>query len=416
MEDYEINNLAHSLEKTDINSAISLYEELISKKFDGSMPYDRLIIIYKKLHKPQEAIRIAKCAVDIFTNYVHPTRADRETKLIKYQNILSSLLTGKPLNRSMESLNRDVKNNRTTIERITVIDFETASSAFFSACALGLVVLQGREIIDKQYFLIQPPDNFYEKDNVAVHGITAEQTAHADTFPVVWEKVRPLFENTYVAAHNANFDMSVLKATLEYYGIKQPSFQYMNTISVSGYTIPRNANVGKSLADRCAYFNIPLENHHNALCDAEAAAQLIIYQLQHSRYKSFATFVSCCVQLYDYDDVRLKKSSSLFGHKRIDVDELAATTAVREEQDEDFKGKTFVFTGELTRFTREQAMSKVIAGGGFVKNGVSKKIDVLVHAENDITSKVKKAMELQAEGHPIKIITEEQFMQMLESN
>lgn len=307
-------------------------------------------------------------------------------------------------------------NTSEKIERITVIDFETASSAFFSACALGLVVLQGREIIDKQYFLIQPPDNFYEKDNVAVHGITAEQTAHADTFPVVWEKVRPLFENTYVAAHNANFDMSVLKATLEYYGIEQPSFQYMNTISVSGYTIPRNANVGKSLADRCAYFNIPLENHHNALCDAEAAAQLIIYQLQHSRYKSFATFVSCCIQLFDYDDVRLKKSSSLFGHKRIDVDELAATTTVREAQDEDFKGKTFVFTGELTRFTREQAMSKVIAGGGFVKNGVSKKVDVLVHAENDITSKVKKAMELQAEGHPIKIITEEQFMQMLESN
>lgn len=409
MEDYEINHLAYSLEKTDIDSAISLYEQLISKKFDGSMPYDRLIIIYKKLHKPQEAIRIAKCAVDIFTNYVHPTRADRETKLIKYQSILSSLLTRK-------SVNRRVKNNQPTIETITVIDFETASCAFYSACALGIVVLKGHEIIDKEYFLIQPPDNFYEKENISIHGITPEQTTKAESFPTIWQKIRHLFENTYVAAHNANFDMSVLKSTLNYYELEQPNFLYMNTISVSNYCIPHGENVGKSLKDRCAYYNIPLNNHHNALCDAEAAAQLIIYQLNHSSYKTFSSFVKHSVDLYNYADVKLKMSSTLFRHRKIDVNELAATTVVREEKDEDFNGKTFVFTGELTKFTREQAMSKVIAGGGFVKNGVSKKVDILVHADNDITTKVKKAMELQAEGHPIKIITEDQFMQMLESD
>lgn len=210
--------------------------------------------------------------------------------------------------------------------------------------------------------------------------------------------------------------MSVLKSTLNYYEIDQPDFLYMNTVGVSSYCIPRGVEVGKSLADRCSYYNIPLCDHHNALCDAEAAAQLIIYQLEHSRYKTFASFVNCSVSLYEYADVKLKKSSTLFRHRKIDVDELAATTTVREEKDEDFKGKTFVFTGELTKFTREQAMSKVIAGGGSVKNSVSKKVDVLVHAENDITTKVKKAMELQAEGHPIKIITEDQFMQMLESN
>ena len=409
MEDYEINRLAYSLEKTDIDSAISLYEELISKKYEGSMPYDRLIIIYKKLHKPQEAIRIAKCAIDIFTNYVHPTRADRETKLIKYQNLLSSLLTGK-------LLNRGVKNTKPIIETITVIDFETASNSFFSACAIGIVVLKDREIIDKQYYLIQPPDNFYEKENISIHGITPEQTVNAEAFPAIWKKIKHLFNNTYVAAHNANFDMSVLKATLNYYDIEQPSFFYMNTISVSSYCIPSGEQIGKSLADRCAYYNIPLLDHHNALCDAEAAAQLIIYQLEHSRYKTFTSFVHCCVTLHDYDEIKLKKSNSNFKHKNMNVNELATTVAVADEKDADFNGKVFVFTGELKKFTREQAMAKVISRGGTVKNAISKKVDVLVHAENDITTKVKKAMELQANGHPIKIITEEQFMQMLESN
>lgn len=303
-----------------------------------------------------------------------------------------------------------------SIESITVIDFETASSAFYSACALGVVVLKGPEIVDRQYFLIQPPDNFYEKENIAIHGITPEQTTTAKAFPAIWQKISHLFNNTYVAAHNANFDMSVLKATLDYYDIEQPDFLYMNTVGVSSYCIPYGETVGKSLADRCAYYNIPLESHHNALCDAEAAARLIIYQLEHSRYKTVASFIKCAVSLYDYADVKLKKSNTVFSHHNININELAATTAIHEEKDEDFNGKTFVFTGELKKFTREQAMSKVISRGGFVKNGVSKKVDVLVHAENDITTKVKKAMELQAQGHPIKIITEEQFMQMLESN
>ena len=308
--------------------------------------------------------------------------------------------------------------NNSVIDTITVIDFETASSSYSSACAIGIAVIKDKQIIDKQYYLIKPPENLYDSRNIAIHGITPDQTANIDTFPAVWEKIRHYFVHTYIAAHNAAFDVAVLKATLFFYDLEQPNFYYMDTRRVSGLCIPQNSNIGASLAERCAYYNIPLCNHHNALCDAEAAAQLVIYQLEHSRYKSIHTFVNYCVQLHDYFDVKLKKSygSSSFAGKKVNIDELTTSVTVNEEADEDFKGKTFVFTGEFQKYTREQASAIVIARGGSVKNGVSKKVDFLVNAENIESSKVEKARELQSEGHHIKIITEEQFLRMLESN
>lgn len=98
------------------------------------------------------------------------------------------------------------------------------------------------------------------------------------------------------------------------------------------------------------------------------------------------------------------------------ISEIAASTAVNEEKDADFDGKTFVITGEFKTLTREQALKKIVERGGMIKSGVSKAVDFLVNADNRTSTKTKDAEALQTKGHPIKIITEEQFMRMLESN
>lgn len=303
-----------------------------------------------------------------------------------------------------------------TIETITVIDFETACHAYNSACSIGIAVLQGTEIVDKQYYLIQPPNNFYTNDNIAVHHITPDDTKDADTFPAIWEKIKHLFEHSCVAAHNANFDMSVLKATLNHYGIEQPDFLYVDTIAVSGFAIPSGAGIRKSLDARCEYFGIPLENHHNALSDAVAAAQLILHSMAGSRYETAASFIRSNNQLiYAYSDVRLKATYS-FGFNNVNVHEIAAATTINEEKDADFDGKTFVITGEFKTISREQALSIIVSRGGIIKSGVSSKVDFLVNADNRTSTKTQKAEALQAQGHRIRIINEKQFMRMLEDN
>lgn len=73
-----------------------------------------------------------------------------------------------------------------------------------------------------------------------------------------------------------------------------------------------------------------------------------------------------------------------------------------------FKGQTFVFTGALTLFTREQAESLVMQGGGKASGTVSRTTTYLV-AGDKAGSKLAKAGEL-----GVSILTENQFQAMLE--
>jgi DNA ligase (NAD+) len=72
-----------------------------------------------------------------------------------------------------------------------------------------------------------------------------------------------------------------------------------------------------------------------------------------------------------------------------------------------FSGMTFVFTGALTRFTRDEAEERVKALGGKASGSVSAKTTYVVYGE-DAGSKLKKA-----ESLGVKTMTEAEFEAML---
>ncbi len=73
-----------------------------------------------------------------------------------------------------------------------------------------------------------------------------------------------------------------------------------------------------------------------------------------------------------------------------------------------FAGKTFVLTGALSKFTRDEATEKIELLGGKVSGSVSKKTGFVVVGEN-AGSKERKALEL---GIPI--LTEDEFLEMIQ--
>lgn len=73
-----------------------------------------------------------------------------------------------------------------------------------------------------------------------------------------------------------------------------------------------------------------------------------------------------------------------------------------------FAGKTFVFTGALSRFTRDEAKRMVEKEGGHAAGSVSRKTDFVI-AGAEAGSKLEKAREL-----GVRILSEDEFLEMVE--
>ena len=80
----------------------------------------------------------------------------------------------------------------------------------------------------------------------------------------------------------------------------------------------------------------------------------------------------------------------------------------RQISDTRFSGMTFVLTGALSKFTREEATEKIELFGGKASGSVSKKTTYVVVGEN-AGSKERKAREL---GIPI--LSEDDFLTMIQ--
>ncbi|MEM6643410.1 MAG: 3'-5' exonuclease [Bacteroidota bacterium] len=155
------------------------------------------------------------------------------------------------------------------LESFTALDFETATRSPDSVCQIGLVRVEHGEIVQKVGKLIQPPKNAYYHRNVMVHGIKPEDTKDAPLFEEVWFEVKKWLEDEVVVAHNASFDVNCLRSSLAYYDIVQPLFEVRCTRMI----------YRRGLAYLSKKYRIPLQ-HHDALSDAHACAQLYLLHLK----------------------------------------------------------------------------------------------------------------------------------------
>jgi DNA polymerase-3 subunit epsilon len=133
------------------------------------------------------------------------------------------------------------------------IDFETATSERASACALGVVAVAAGAMFEHRRWLIQPPENEYDPWNTAIHGIGAADTVDAPTFPQVWAEIETFIGGRSMVAHNAGFDLSVLRAECRVHGLSPRDTPYACTLVLGRrqwHGLPSYANRPKDSLDR----------------------------------------------------------------------------------------------------------------------------------------------------------------------
>lgn len=159
------------------------------------------------------------------------------------------------------------------MNKFVAIDVETANFEPSSICAIGAVKVEDGVIVDSRYSLVRPEPDYYTRRCTAVHGLTDNDTFDAPTFGQVWAEWQPWLQGYRPMAHNAAFDSKCIREACRIYGL-EPPHGWGCTLKAARMKIPRFVLPSKSLDSLCNFFGIPLDNHHNALADAEACAKL----------------------------------------------------------------------------------------------------------------------------------------------
>ena len=161
-------------------------------------------------------------------------------------------------------------------DRYIVFDVETPNRYNNRMSAIGISVIEDGRIIQDYYSLVDPEQPF-DWFNTVLTGINEETVFDAPSFPEVWEEIEPLLSSGILVAHNAGFDMGVLRRCLAGYEIEwKPAARGICTVIMGRKLLP---GISHKLNDMCEYYGICL-NHHHADSDARACAEILIRYME----------------------------------------------------------------------------------------------------------------------------------------
>jgi DNA polymerase III subunit epsilon len=297
------------------------------------------------------------------------------------------------------------------------IDFETATAQRDSPCELGLTFVKNRQIVETKSWLIKPMYDDFDYFNVLIHGIRPEDVADKPEFNVLWDEIKPLIENQFLIAHNAGFDMSVLRRTLEAYQLPFPSLQYS-----CSYIFSKKVWQGLPAYDLKTLCNANgiLFKHHRAGADSRATAELALKAFDKAEVYSVDDFpekLRTSVGLLFEGGYRPSETKRVYKN----VAEQIVGDPSKHNPESIFYGKTVVFTGTLSSMVRSKAQQAIADIGGILGNAITKDTDFLVVGQQDykvvgddgMSSKQEKAIKLIEKGAAIEVISENDFLRNL---
>jgi DNA polymerase III subunit epsilon len=287
------------------------------------------------------------------------------------------------------------------------LDVETANATQDSICQIGLVVFQDGQFTARYDELINPQEDF-EKLNTSIHGITPQMVSGQPLFPDIYPALQNVIHHQLVI-HYGSFDYhAVKKACMKY---KLPAIP-SDWLDLSKLV---RAELGShdSLATTAAALGIQY-TPHNAVSDAEAAAQVFQWLLSRTAH-SLVSWLSPYVQPFDISPA---EAAAFVNTAKV---RFSAPVAKSGCGDGPLVGQVIVFTGNLS-ISRPEAADLAAKAGADVSDSFTKRTTILVVGDRDVeylhisekSGKHRKAEEAIAKGQNLCIITETEFLQRID--
>ncbi len=158
----------------------------------------------------------------------------------------------------------------------TAIDFETANSSAASACSVGLVKVRDGRVVDEANWFIKPsaPHDEFVEWNTRIHGIVEADVANAARWGEQLPDLLDFIDGDHLVAHNASFDLGVIKTATTVSGLVVPDLKYVCSLQVARRTYHLDSYRLPVAAMAAGFEDF---RHHDALADAEACAAIIVH-------------------------------------------------------------------------------------------------------------------------------------------
>ena len=155
-----------------------------------------------------------------------------------------------------------------------VVDVETTGGRGDNhrVTEIGAVKVVNGEVVDRFQTLLNPQRTI-PPDIIRLTGITPAMVADAPCFADVADDFEAFMAGAIFVAHNVEFDYGFIAR--EFARLGRP-FRHPKLCTCASMRRLYPGHRSYSLASLCAQYDIPLRQHHRAMCDAEAAAELLL--------------------------------------------------------------------------------------------------------------------------------------------
>ncbi len=161
-----------------------------------------------------------------------------------------------------------------------ILDIETTglSVLYDTLIEIAAVKIKGETIIGEFSSLIDPKKPI-SKFTSELTGITNQMVKGQPGIDKVLREFHDFSKDTILVAHNADFDLGHIYHNYKEYGINVAVQPSIDTLTLAKILYPDKSSY--SLERLCRLLKVSLSDHHRALNDAKATAEIFLHMLKH---------------------------------------------------------------------------------------------------------------------------------------
>lgn len=163
-------------------------------------------------------------------------------------------------------------------ETYVVFDFETTGlhARYDEIIEIGAVKIQDGRIVDEFQSFIQP--SFLPRQTILdLTHITEADLSTAPKMSEVFTQMKDFFGDAVLVAHNAQFDRNFLEKTYTQFNEKLTN-PFLDTLDLARFQFPEMKRHGLKFLTK--KLGVDLSNHHRAIYDAQATAQVLLKMIE----------------------------------------------------------------------------------------------------------------------------------------